>query len=150
MIKPHGHILLATIVATLTQYLQISKLEKTICMNVFSVDSVEKFENEVIKRLPCVGLDQWRESKYRNRIRAQFQLSPLVTNHLSSQGGAVVLFNPKLLHIAQDFIVRNLGPLFVSVHVSAERILSTFKNTTAVVKCSSNLVKQFSEVQERY
>ena len=118
------------------------KVEKTICMNVFAVDSVEKFENEVIKRLPCVGLDQWRGSKYRNRIRAQFQLSPLVTNRLSSLRDAAVFFNPRLLHIAQDFIVRNLGPLFVSVHVRAERILSTFKNITAVVKCLSNLVKQ--------
>ena len=118
------------------------KVEKTICMNVFAVNSVEKFENEVTKRLPCVGLDQWRGSKYRNRFRAQFHLSPLVTNRLSSLRDAAVFFNPKLLHIAQDFIVRYLGPLFVSVHVRAERILSTFKNITAVVKCLSNLVKQ--------
>ena len=118
------------------------KVKETICMNVFAVDSVDKFENEVIKRLPCVGLDQWRGSKHKNRFRAQFQLSPLVTNRLSSLRDAAVFFNPKLLHIAQDFILRNLGSLFVSVHVRAERILSTFKNITAVVKCLSNLVKQ--------
>ena len=118
------------------------KAAKTICMNVFAVDSVEKFENEVIERLPCVGLDQWRGSKYRNRLRAQFQLSPLVTNRLSSLHDAAVFFNPKLLHIARDFITKNLGPLFVSVHVRAERILSTFKNITAVVRCLSKLVTQ--------
>ena len=33
---------------------------RTICMNVFAVDSVEKFENEVTERPPCVGFDQWR------------------------------------------------------------------------------------------
>ncbi|XP_020629609.1 uncharacterized protein LOC110066707 [Orbicella faveolata] len=118
------------------------KVEKTICMNVFAVDSVEKFENEVVERLPCVGLDQWRGSKRRNRFRAQFQLSPLVTNRLGSLRDAAVFFNPKLLHIARDFITKHLGPLFVSVHVRAERILSTFKNITAVVRCLSNLVTQ--------
>ena len=88
------------------------------------------------------GLDQWRGRKYRNRVRAQSHLSPLVTNRLNSLRDAAVFSNPKLLHIAQDFIDRNLGPIFVSVHVRAERILSTFKNITAVVKCLSNLVKQ--------
>ena len=38
------------------------KAERTICMNVFAVNSVEKFENDVIERLPCVGLDLWRGS----------------------------------------------------------------------------------------
>ena len=118
------------------------KVENTICMNVFAVDSVEKFENEVIERRPCVGLDQWRGSKHRNRFRAQFKLSPLVRNRLNSLRDAAVFFNPKLLHIARDFIIKYLGPLFVSVHVRAERILSTFKNITAVVRCLSRLVKQ--------
>ena len=36
-------------------------VRRTICMNVFAVDSVEKFENNVVKRLPCVCLAQWRE-----------------------------------------------------------------------------------------
>ena len=118
------------------------KVERTVCMNVFALNSVEKFENEVVKRLPCVGLDQWRGSKYRNRLRAQFQLSPLVTKRLRSLDDAAVFLNPKLLHIAQDFIAKNLGRLFISVHVRAERILSAFKNITAVVKCLSNLVTQ--------
>ena len=117
-------------------------IEKTICMNVFAVDSIEKFENEVIQRRPCVGLDQWRGSKHRNRFRAQFELSKLVTNRLSSLRDAANFFNPKLLHIARDFITKHLGPLFISVHVRAERILSTFKNITAVVRCLSNLVTE--------
>ena len=43
-------------------------------MNVFAVDSVEKFENEVIERLPCVGFDQWRGIANKCSHRAQFQL----------------------------------------------------------------------------
>ena len=114
------------------------KVKRTVCMNVFAVDSVEKFENEVVKRLPCVGFDKWKGSKHRNRFRAQFQLSPFVTHRMRS-GDAAVFFNSKLLHVAQDFIARNLGPLFISVHIRAERILSTFKNISRVRKCISNL-----------
>ena len=121
------------------------KVQRTVCMKVFALNSVSKFENEVVKSLPCVGLDQWRGSKYKNRFRAQFNLTPLVTNRLNSLRDAAVFFSSKLLHVAQDFIAKNLGTLFVSVHVRAERILSTFKNITAVVKCLSNLVTQFQK-----
>ena len=36
------------------------KAHRTICMKVFAVDSIEKFENDVIERLPCIGFAQWR------------------------------------------------------------------------------------------
>jgi len=45
---------------------------RTIGMNVFAVDSVEKFENENINTLPCVGFDQWRGSNTKYSHRAQF------------------------------------------------------------------------------
>ena len=114
------------------------KVKRIICMNVYMVASVEKFENEVVKRLPCVGLDQWKGSVFRNRFRAQFQLSPFVTQ-LIRYDETTVFFNSKLLHVAQDFIARNLGPLFISVHIRAERILTTFKNISRVKTCLSNL-----------
>ena len=41
-------------------------------MNVYADDSVEKFENEVVKRLPCVGLAEWRGSNNKRSYRAQF------------------------------------------------------------------------------
>ena len=117
------------------------KVGRTICMNVFAVTSVEKLESEVIAGLPCVGFDQWRGSHKRNIFRSQFQLKPLVKS-LMRYPSTAVFFRPKLLHIAQDFIAKNLGPLFVSVHVRAERILTFYKNFTKVVKCLSDLVTQ--------
>ena len=117
------------------------KIERTICMNVFAVTSVEKLEREVIKGLPCVGFDQWKGSQQRNIFRSQFQLKPLVKS-LMRYPSTSVFFNPKLLHLAQDFIAKTLGPLFISVHVRAERILTAYKNFPMVVKCLSNLVTQ--------
>ena len=114
---------------------------RTICMNVFAVTSVKKLESEVLKGLPCVGFDQWKGSHKHNIFRAQFDLSPFVKSRMRYPSTAA-FFSPKLLNIAQDFIAKNLGPLFVSVHVRAERILTAYKNFAMVVKCLSNLVTQ--------
>ena len=117
------------------------KVKRTICMNVFAITSVETLESEVIEGLPCVGFDQWKGSQKRNIFRSQFELKPLVKS-LMRYPSTAVFFNPKLLHLAQDFIAKYLGPLFVSVHVRAERILTAYKKFPMVVKCLSNLVKQ--------
>jgi len=117
------------------------KVGRTICMNVFAVTSVGKLESEVLEGRPCVGFDQWKGSQKRNIFRSQFQLKPLVKS-LMRYPSTAVFFSPKLLHLAQDFIAKNLGPLFVSVHVRAERILTAYKNFTTVVQCLSNLVTQ--------
>ena len=117
------------------------KVERTICMNVFAVTSVEKLESEVLEGLPCVDFDQWKGSQNRNIFRSQFQLKPLVKS-LMRYPSTAVFFSPKLLHLAQDFIAKNLGSLFISVHVRAERILTAYKNFTKVVECLSNLVMQ--------
>ena len=114
---------------------------QTICMNVFAVDSIEKFENEVIKRLPCVGFDQWRGTNNKYSHRAQFDLSSVVANRLHS-GEAAIFFSSKLLRVARDFIAKSLGPLFFSVHIRAERILKlagTIRDMAAVKGCISNL-----------
>ena len=110
---------------------------RKICMNVFAVDSVEKFENEVIENLPCVGLAQWRGIDNKYPFRAQFNLSSVVTDRLYSHN-ATAFFNSKLLHVARDFIAKNLSAHFVSAQIRAEKILKsgeTFRNFTAVEKC---------------
>ena len=115
---------------------------KMICMNVFAVTSVEKFENEVLERLPCVGFDQWRGIDNKYPYRAQFNLPSAVTDRLYSHN-ATMFFSSKLLYVARDFIAKNLSPLFVSAQVRAEKILKsgkTFRNITAVEKCILHLV----------
>ncbi|XP_078342925.1 uncharacterized protein LOC144628661 [Oculina patagonica] len=117
------------------------KVGRSICMNVFAVDSVEKFENEVVKRLPCVGLAEWRGSNHKYRYRAQFNLSSVVTHRINS-GDAAIFFSSKLLHVARDFITKNLGPQFFSMHIRTERILKlakTIRDIAAVKMCISNL-----------
>ena len=57
-------------------------------------------------------------------------------------GDAAIFFSSKLLHVARDFIAKNLGPLFFSIHIRTERILKlakTIRNVAAVKKCISNL-----------
>ena len=64
------------------------KVERTICMNVFQVNSIEKFENEVIERLPCVGLAEWRGSNKERSFRAQFKLSEVVSHRMRVRDAA--------------------------------------------------------------
>ena len=132
-----------------TTTLRDLKAEKTICMNVFEVDSVEKFENDVIERLPCVGLAQWRGSNNKRSFRAQFKLSAVVP-HPMRFSDAVIFFSSRLLQVARDFIAKSLGPFFVSVHIRAEHMLtfgSTFNNSEAVKKCISNLTTRVQRYQ---
>ena len=115
--------------------------KRTICMNVFAVDSVEKFENDVIERLPCIGLAEWRGSNRQRSFRAQFNLTAVVPDRMDFFD-ATTFFSSRLLQVARDFIAKRLGPFFVSVHIRAENMLavgSTFNNSTAVKKCISNL-----------
>ena len=126
-----------------TNTLEDFNVARKICMNVFAVDSVEKFENEVLERLPCVGFDQWRGIDNKYPYRAQFNLPFAATDRLYSHN-AIMFFSSKLLHVARDFVAKNLSPLFVSAQIRAEKILKfgkTFRNITAVKKCISHLVR---------
>ncbi|KAJ7377873.1 hypothetical protein OS493_025767 [Desmophyllum pertusum] len=121
------------------------KVGTTICMNVFALDSVDKFENEVVKRLPCVGLAQWRGSHNKLPYKAQFNLSSVVRDRML-YNDADIFFSSKLLEVARDFIAKNLSPLFVSVHIRAERILQKGKTIATVKKCISNLTMQLQSI----
>ncbi|XP_078350682.1 uncharacterized protein LOC144635448 [Oculina patagonica] len=134
---------------------------KTICVNVFAVDSIAKFENEVVKRLPCVGLTLWTGSNIKSsnemrRHRTKFNLSSVVADRMSYRD-ASVLFSLKLIHLARTFIERNLAPFFVSVHIRVERILAKLAklgtslniSIATVEKCISNvttLVQRYRNV----
>ena len=87
------------------------KAERTICVNVFAVDSVEKFENEIIESLPCVGLDEWGGIR-----RTKFNLGAVVPDRMYFSDAAI-FFRSRLLQVARDFIAKSLGPFFVSAHI---------------------------------
>ena len=54
-----------------------------------------------------------------------------------------IFFSSRLLQLAQDFIAKRLGPLFVSAHIRAEKIRIksrvSFDSNTSVKTCISNL-----------
>ena len=117
------------------------KADRTICMNVFAADSIEKFENDIIERLPCIGFAQWRGCRRsKGSHRAKFNLRAVVPDQMHALD-TTIFFSSRLLKFAQDFIAKRLGPLFVSAHIRAERIRSrvSFDNITSAKTCISNL-----------
>ena len=121
-------------------------------MNVFALDSVERFETEVVKGLPCVGIFLWKGTMKGNPDRAQFDLKSVVSNPLSYPdiSGA---FESNLLYTAQHFIRQNLGSFFITVHIRAESILKKEKNfhgkELSKAKSVSKLKKCISKLRSR-
>ena len=117
------------------------KAERTICVNVFAVDSIEKFENDVIERLPCIGFAQWRGCGRGKSFRTQFNLRRVVPVPMRSLD-TTNFFSSRLLAVTRDFIAKRLGPFFVSAHIRAEKMLKfgvSFNNSASVKTCISNL-----------
>ena len=121
------------------------KVGTRICMNVFALDSVDRFEREVVKRRPCVGVSEWRGSTTKRNNRPKFDLSSIVENVMSYNdiGG---FFNSKLIHIAQKFIAHNLGLDFISVHIRAEHILKSGSKLSLIKLCVSKLFAQVQSI----
>jgi len=129
------------------------KAKKTICMNVFAADSIEKFENDVIERLPCIGFSQWRGcSSKKGSSRAKFNLRAVVPDHMRSPN-ATIFFSSRLLEVTRDFIAERLGPFFVSAHIRAEKMLKfgvSFNNSASVKTCISNLTTLVKRYKNAY
>ena len=123
------------------------KIGRRICVNVFALDSVERFEDEVVKKLPCVGIFEWRGSSETNPDRTNFNLASVVGKVMSFRDTSG-FFSSKLLHIAKTFIAQNLDPEFISVHIRTEQILKAGKNISAVKKCLSNLRTRIQTIRQ--
>lgn len=124
------------------------KIGRRVCVNTFALDSVERFENEVIRGLPCVGIFEWRGTSETNPDRAKFNLTSIVSQVLSYRDASAFL-SSKLLHIARDFVRKSLGPDFISVHIRTEQILKVGRNLTTVKKCLRNLKKRVESMRDR-
>lgn len=122
------------------------KIGRRVCVNAFALDSVERFENEVIRGLPCVGIFEWRGTSETNPDRAKFNLTSIVSQVLSYRDASAFL-SSKLLHIARDFVRKSLGPDFISVHIRTEQILKAGRNLTTVKKCLRNLKKRVESMR---
>ena len=59
-----------------------------------------------------------------------------VVSHRMRVHDAAIFFSSSLLQVARDFIAKRLGPLFVSEHIRAEKMLTfgiTFINSVAAI-----------------
>ena len=132
------------------------KIRRRVCMNVFALDSIERFESEVVKGLPCVGILERRGTLKAVPFRAQFNLTSVVSNLLSSPDISGAL-KSKLLYTAQRFISQNLGLFFIAVHIRTGRILKNEKNfhgkelskaksVSKLKKCTSKLRSQVDTI----
>ena len=52
----------------------------------------------------------------------------------------------KLLQIAKDFVAKNLGPFFVSVHIRTKKMLVKGKNLSEIKQCISNLMTHVQSI----
>ena len=122
------------------------KIDTATCVNVSALDSAERFEVEVAKRLPCVGIHEWRGSDKKVSYRAQFDFNSAISNVLYLRD-TNTFFNSELLRIAKDFMSENLGPFFMSVHIRSERLLMTKGNNISMVnKCLSTLIARVQKI----
>ena len=119
------------------------KIGRRICVNAHAFHSVQRFEDEVLKRLPCVGFREWRGTSKTKSFRTHLYIESLVDKVLSYPDMTSFL-NAKLLRVAQDFLVEKLTSNFISVHIRTEHMLTDGKNISAVESC---LVKVRNRVQ---
>ena len=121
---------------------------KTICMDA-SLDSVQRFENEVVLGLPCVGIFQWRGiGHWHSSARARFDTSHAVRKKLCYRNISS-LFSSKLHHIAENFVAKHLGGFFVSVHIRTEWLLGKGLNISDLVKCISFLSARVQSIRDK-
>ena len=121
------------------------KIGRKICVNANVFDSVQRFEDEIVEKLPCVGIMQWRGTSKTKPFRTHFNIESLVDKVLSYLDMGA-FFSAKLLRIAQDFIAQHLISNFISVHVRTEQILVTGGNISTVKRCLFKFRKRLQSI----
>ena len=89
---------------------------RRICVDASAFKSVQRFEEEIVKRLPCVGIFEWRGVIKTNPKRTHFDIESKVERLLSFHDMGA-FFSAKLLRVARDFIAQHLTSNFISVHI---------------------------------
>ena len=121
------------------------KIGRRICVNANAFKSVQRFEEEILKRLPCVGIFEWRGIK-KGRQRTQFDIESKVPKLLSFRDMISAFFSAKLLRVARDFIAQHLTSNFISVHIRTEQILRCGGNISTVNSCLFKLRKRLQSI----
>ena len=121
------------------------KIGRRICVNANAFNSVQRFGEEILKRLQCVGIFEWRGVKKRTQ-RTQFDTESKVERLLSFRYMISAFFSAKLLRVARDFIAQHLTSNFISVHIRTEKILCCGGNISTVKSCLFKLRKRLQSI----
>ena len=121
------------------------KIGRRICVNANAFNSVQRFGEEILKRLQCVGIFEWRGVKKRTQ-RTQFDTESKVERLLSFRYMISAFFSAKRLRVARDFIAQHLTSNFISVHIRTEKILCCGGNISTVKSCLFKLRKRLQSI----
>ena len=100
-------------------------INQTICFDPEIITSVQQLESDILRGSNCVGFVEWRGV---GNGRCHFPLSsdkvqsPFSVRH-------EVPFSLKLLQAAQEFVVKQLGNSYISVHICSEWVLREHDST---------------------
>ena len=123
------------------------KIGRRICVDANTINSVQRFEEEILKRLPCVGIFEWRGVIKTTPKRTHFDIESKVERLLSYRDMSA-FFSAKLLRVARDFIAQHLTSNFISVHIRTEKILCAGGNISTVERCFFKLRKRLLSIIE--
>jgi len=111
-------------------------INQTICIDPEILTSVQQLESDVLRGSSCVGFVEWRGIGIG---RCHFSLSSdKVPSPLSVT--LEVPFSHKLVQVAQDYAVTQLGNNYISVHIRSEWVLREHEsNITFLFDCFGQL-----------
>ena len=122
------------------------QVAKTVCVDAVILKSIEKFNSDVSKGSPCIGIVEWRGNGS-VLDRASIPLPPTIHRPLSPVD--VSFFNETLVDIAHNFSSKALGSEFISVHLRTEAILFHGGSIPMVVNCLKELAAKIQQERDR-
>ena len=121
------------------------KIGRRICVDANAFNSVQRFLEDILKKLPCVGIFEWRGVIKTTPKRTHFDIESKVERLLSYRDMGA-FFSAKRLRVARDFIAQHLTSNFISVHIRTEKILCAGGNISTVERCLFKLRKRLQSI----
>ena len=121
-------------------------INQRICIDPEILTSVQQLETDVLRGSSCVGFATWRGV---GNGRCHFPLSSdKVPSPLSVR--PKVPFSRKLVEIAQDYAIRQLGNNYISVHIRSEWVLREHNSNIAyLLDCFRQLSSRINSTKQK-
>ena len=121
-------------------------INQRICIDPEILTSVQQLETDVLRGSSCVGFVTWRGI---GNGRCHF---PLSSDKVPSPFSVrpEVPFSRKLVEIAQDYALRELGNNYISVHIRSEWVLRYHNsNITYLLDCFRQLSSRINSTKQK-